>query len=456
MIGRKTKRMDVDMSQGSILPLLLKFALPLMLGNLFQQMYNMVDTWVVGNYVSNEAYSAVGTVGPITNTLIGIFTGLASGSGVVISQYYGAKSFEDVKKTVHTAMVLTLVLGVAFTALGIAIVPFMLRLMQTPTEVMPEATTYLQIYFAGLLGLMIYNMGSGILRAVGDSNRPFYFLVVCAVVNTVLDLFFVINLGMGVEGVALATILSQAVSAVLVMFVLMREESCVRVHIKFLRVDWTILKKIFQVGIPAALQMAITAFSNVFIQSYINRFGADFMAGWTTYNKIDQVMFLPMQSVALAATTFVGQNLGTGQVDRAKKGIRTAFWISEISTIVLMIPVLVFSPQLVAFFNAKPEVVAYGTRILRVITPFFLCTCNNQVYSGALRGAGNSTAPMVIMLSSFVVFRQIYMFIVSRIFPGALLPIMLGYPAGWIVCSILTQVYYHKVPLDKYRVVGET
>lgn len=456
VIRGKNKRADVDMSQGSILPLLLKFALPLMLGNLFQQMYNMVDTWVVGNFVSNEAYSAVGTVGPIINTLIGFFSGLASGAGVVISQYYGAKSFDSVKKTVHTALVLTLIMGVAFTILGIAMVPFMLDLMQTPEEVIPEATTYLQIYFSGLMGLMLYNMGSGILRAVGDSNRPFYFLVVCAVVNTVLDLYFVLKLNMGVAGVAWATIIAQAVSAVLVLLVLVRESGCIQVRIRELRIDWKILKKIFKVGIPAAVQMAITSFSNVFIQSYINAFGADFMAGWTTYSKIDMVMFLPMQSIGLAATTFVGQNLGMGKVDRAKKGARCAFIMAEISTLALMLPVLIFAPQLVKFFNAKEAVVAYGTQAIRVITPFYLTTCVNQVYSGTLRGAGNSAAPMVIMLSSFVVFRQIYMFAVSRIFPGALLPVMLGYPAGWMLCSVLTLLYYRSVPLDKFRVVGET
>ena len=448
----KKMRTDVDMSQGNILPLLLNFALPLMLGNLFQQMYNMVDTWVVGNYVSNEAYSAVGTVGPIINTLIGFFSGLASGAGVVISQYYGARNMEDVGKTVHTALVMTFFLGLVFTAAGVGMVPAMLRLMQTPAEVLPEATLYLRICFSGVLGLMIYNMGSGILRAVGDSNRPFLLLVACALVNTVLDLVFVLRFKMGVEGVALATIISQAVSAVLVLVILLREKSCVRVSVRALKADMSILGKIFRVGIPAAMQMAITAFSNVFIQSYINHFGADFMAGWTTYSKIDQVMFLPMQSVALAATTFVGQNLGKGQVDRAKKGIRCAFLISEVSTVCLLIPVMFFAPALVGFFNAKPEVVAYGTTILRVISPFFLASCVNNVYAGALRGAGNSVAPMFIMLSSFVLFRQVYMFAVSHLFPDAMLPVMMGYPAGWMVCSAATMVYYRRVKLEKYRI----
>ena len=243
---------------GSITRHLIQFALPLLAGNVFQQLYNMVDTWVVGNFVSNEAFSAVGTVGPIINMLIGFFMGLSSGAGVVISQYYGAHRPEKVRDTVHTAMVLTLVLCAVFTALGLALIPAMLDLMNTPAEVLPESTAYLSIYFSGITGLLIYNMGSGILRAVGDSRRPFYFLVVSAVLNTGLDLLFVIRFHMGVAGVAWATIIAQAVSAVLVLAVMMRTDSCVRVELRRLRVHWDMLKKIVRVGIPAALQMAVT------------------------------------------------------------------------------------------------------------------------------------------------------------------------------------------------------
>ena len=373
------------MTQGSITRHLVEFALPLLAGNVFQQLYNMVDTWVVGNFVSNEAFSAVGTVGPIINMLIGFFMGLSSGAGVVISQYYGAHKPDRVRDTVHTAMVLTLVLCVAFTALGLALIPAMLALMNTPAEVLPESTAYLSIYFSGITGLLIYNMGSGILRAVGDSRRPFYFLVVSAGLNTVLDLVFVIRFRMGVAGVAWATIIAQAASAVLVLAVLLRTDSCVRLELRRLRVHWDMLGKIMQVGIPAALQMAVTAFSNVFVQSYINRFGPDCMSGWTAYTKIDQLMFLPMQSLALSATTFVGQNLGAGNAQRAHQGTRRALAISLAVTAVLMVPVLVLAPQLTAFFNRKAEVVAYGTLLLRYISPFYLLCCINQIYSGALR-----------------------------------------------------------------------
>ncbi len=444
----------VDMTEGSILRHIITFAIPLLIGNVFQQLYNMVDTWVVGNYVSNEAFSAVGSVGPITNMLISVFTGLASGAGVVVSQNYGAKRFDEVEKAVHTSMVITLIMGTIITILGIVLAPFMLQLMKTPEDVFPESRTYLTIYFAGAMGLVLYNMGAGILRAVGDSTRPFYYLVVCAVMNTVLDLLFVLAFKMGVEGVALATALSQATSAVLVVIALLRSNECIKVIPKKLRIHMSSLKRIVAVGIPASIQLAVTAFSNVFVQSYINFFGSDCMSGWTAYSKVDQLLFLPMQSIALASTTFVGQNLGRNQVQRARKGVSTSLLLAVCSTAILLIPVMSFSRQIVSFFNDKPEVVEYGSMLLLWLSPFYVLCCFNQVYSGALRGAGNSKAPMVIMLSSFVAFRQVYLFFMSRIC-NEILPIGMSYPAGWLLCSILTTIYYHKVQLSKTRVVED-
>ena len=448
-------RYDVDMTQGSITKHLINFSLPLLLGNLFQQLYNMVDTWVVGNYVSNEAFSAVGTVGPVINTLIGFFLGLSSGAGVVISQYYGAGREEKVRQAVHTALMLTLVLGVVFTAAGIAMTPLMLQLMKTPAEVAPEQAAYLRIYFAGVIGLLLYNMGSGILRAVGDSRRPFYFLVVSAVLNTVLDLLFVIKFHMGVEGVAYATIIAQAVSALLTLWVLMRAEGGIRLELRALRFTWSVLRQIVAVGIPAALQMAITAFSNVFVHSYINYFGPDCMSGWTAYTKVDQLVILPVQSISMANTTFVGQNLGVGDTPRAKKGVRISLWLSVAVTAVLLIPVLLFAPDLTAFFNSKAEVVSYGALLLRLLSPFYFFFCINQIYAGALRGAGNSQMPMWIMLGSFVVFRQIYLYIMSNYISNEIIPIALSYPAGWFVCSVATLLYYHHCKFDSHRLVGD-
>ena len=452
------RRGDVNLTEGNIWWQIIYFAIPLLLGNLFQQLYNMVDTWVVGNFVSDAAFAAVGTVAPIINTLIGFFMGLASGAGVIISQAYGRGDNKEVKSAVLASTIMTLVMGVAFTVIGVAFTPMMLDFINTPDEVTIEATTYLQIYFAGVIGLMIYNMGAGILRAVGDSKRPFYFLVVSAVLNIVLDLLFVIKFGMGVAGVALATIISQFASAILVTIVLLKTSSPVKLvisellhsirHIKELSV---VFGKIIRVGIPAALQMAVTAFSNVFIQSYINFFGKECMAGYTAYAKIDALLFMPMQSLSLSATTFVGQNLGANKPVRARKGANTALIISIISTVILAIPVMIFAPELVVFFIDVDSAVSYGTLFLRFMTPFYLLCTINQVYSGALRGAGNARAPMIIMLTSFVAFRQAYMFVMANFISNTVIPIVAAYPAGWALSSILTIIVYLRAPFVKAR-----
>lgn len=449
------KGSDVDMTTGSIPRHIITFAIPLLIGNIFQQLYNMVDTWVVGRFVGTEAFSAVGSVGPIINMLIGFFMGLSSGAGVVISQYYGAAQEKEVKKAVHTSILMTLIIALVFTAVGVIITPLMLGLMDTPPDVFPEARTYLTIYFSGVAGLMFYNIGSGILRAVGDSMRPFYYLVVSALLNTVLDLLFVIKFNMGVAGVAYATIIAQGISALLVIVSLAKSDSCIKLTLRDMKMSWEMLRKIVKVGIPASIQMAITAFSNVFVQGYINYFGSTCMAGWTAYAKIDAIMFLPMQSIALASTTFVGQNLGGNKPERARKGADLSLLMALGATLVMMMPVMIFSPQLVAFFNDNPGVIDMGTLMLRWITPFYLLCTVNQVYSGALRGAGNTKAPVVIMLSSFVVFRQIYLFIMSNFISNEVVPIIMGYPAGWLLCSLTTFIYYKKTSLTKTRLVGD-
>lgn len=452
LLFAKGKR-DVDMTEGNILGHLIQFAIPLLIGNVLQQLYNMVDTWVVGNYVSGEAFSAVGTVGPIINLLIGFFMGFSTGAGVVISQFYGAKKYEEVQKTLHTALCMTLILGILFTAVGILMVPTMLDLMNTPDDVLGEATDYLTIYFSGIMGLMFYNIGSGILRSVGDSKRPFYFLAVSAVTNTVLDLLFVLCFDMGVRGVALATIIAQGLSAFLIILTLLRTDSCIKLSFKKLQLHGEMLFKIIKIGLPAALQMAVTSFSNIFVQSYINYFDTAAMGGWTAYSKIDQLILLPMQSVSLASTTFVGQNLGKGNVERAKKGVNTALLIACSSTVILMIPVLIFAPQLVYFFNKEPAIIEFGTVFLHWLTPFYVLCCINQIYAGALRGSGNSTAPMIIMLTSFVLFRQIYLYIMANYISNTVIPIAMAYPAGWLLCSLLMFIYYKTAKLEKSRIV---
>lgn len=435
-----------NMTEGNIWMHLILFALPLLIGNLFQQLYNTVDSIVVGNFVSKTALAAVGSTDNIINTIIGFFSGLATGAGVVISHSFGSGDKKALHRAVHTTITLTFVLSIFFTIAGLLLAPLFLKLMATPEDVLPEASAYLRIYFAGVSGLMIYNMGSGILRAVGDSRRPLYILILCAVANIVLDLAFVVYLGAGVEGVAYATIISQWISAILVLVILTKEQSDYRLVWKELRIDKRTTLSILRIGLPAGLQMAITSFSNVFVQSYINQFGSSCMAGWTTYGKLDKFCLLPIQSLGLSITTFVGQNLGAKKMERARKGTAYAVILSIGAALVLMMPVMAAAPMLAALFTKDPEVIAYGVRFIRLMMPFYVAISFNQILGNALRGAGNSVVPMILMMSSFIVFRQIYLFAISHIY-NTITSVALGYPFGWILCSVLLLIYYGKMGL---------
>ena len=437
------KKGEKDMTKGAILPQILLFALPLILGQLFQQLYNTFDTWCVGNFVGKNSFSAVGTVGSITNMLIGFAGGFSTGAGVVISQYYGSGDKENVRKSVHTFILFMFILSIALSLLGVALTPFLIKIIKAPPEVAKEEYIYLTIYFSGISGLLLYNMGSAIFRAVGNSKLPFIFLVVSACLNIIMDLVFVIVLKMGTSGVALATIISQAISALLVLGALKITKSQVSFRFRELKINWKILSRIIFIGLPSAIQMAVTAFSNVFVQSYINQFGADVMGGWTAYNKVDQVIFLPMQCMGLAAMTFVGQNYGAGNIKRAKRGADISLLSALTSTLILVVPVITLAPHVVTFFiNGEDEVIKYGTLFLRMLSPFYLLCCFNQVYSNALRGIGRSKEPMYVMLFSFVVARQIYLFVVSRFISNTIIPIAFGYPFGWLLCSTIITITY--------------
>ena len=437
------KKGEKDMTKGAILPQILLFALPLILGQLFQQLYNTFDTWCVGNFVGKNSFSAVGTVGSITNMLIGFAGGFSTGAGVVISQYYGSGDKENVRKSVHTFILFMFILSIALSLLGVALTPFLIKIIKAPLEVAKEEYIYLTIYFSGISGLLLYNMGSAIFRAVGNSKLPFIFLVVSACLNIIMDLVFVIVLKMGTSGVALATIISQAISALLVLGALKITQSQVSFKFRELKINWKILSRIIFIGLPSAIQMAVTAFSNVFVQSYINQFGADVMGGWTAYNKVDQIIFLPMQCMGLAAMTFVGQNYGAGNIKRAKRGADISLLSALTSTLILVVPVITLAPHVVTFFiNGEDEVIKYGTLFLRMLSPFYLLCCFNQVYSNALRGIGRSKEPMYVMLFSFVVARQIYLFVVSRFISNTIIPIAFGYPFGWLLCSTIITITY--------------
>ena len=426
---------------------------------------------MIGQTGNDEAFAAVGSVGPIINILIGFFLGFSSGAGVIISQYFGAKDEESASKTVHTGMALTLVMAVLFTVIGVTGTPLILRLMlgseaaAGEASVFAEAKTYLTIYFSGVISLMIYNIGAGYLRAIGDSQRPFYFLIVAAITNTLLDLLFVFVFEMGVAGVALATVVAQTLSATLTLITLFESDTCIKLKIKCIRFDKDHLFKIIKVGFPAAIQMAITSFSNVFVQSYISKATVPgltlsakdmqtvALASWTAYSKIDQFIFLPIQSIGLAVTTFVGQNLGIGDTKRAKKGTYVGLLMAAISAIIIIIPIIIFAPFWASIFSDTPEVVTNSAILLRFISPFYLCCCVNQVMSAALRGSGNTTAPMIIMLSAFVGFRQLTLFVTSNFISNNLLPIGMSYPLGWLACATTILIYFSRFNMEKTRIV---
>lgn len=435
------KRNELQMTEGPIWKLLMRFSIPLLIGNLFQQFYNTVDSVVVGRFVGKEALAAVGSTANIINVLIGCSSGLAVGASVVVAQYFGARDKKGVEDAVHTIMLCTFGLCLVFTGIGILMVDPMLRLMATPADVYEGARTYLRIYFSGISFTMIYDMGAGILRAVGDSRRPLYFLIASSMLNVVLDLHFVLNYGWGIAGAAWATVISQAVSTVLIVISLSKTDEVYRLRWKRLKIVWPILKKVVLVGLPTAFRMMITSFSNVFVMSYINFFGSAVMAGWTVYVKVDQFMFLPMQSLSLSVTTFVGQNLGANNWKRAKEGIGVTTKMSVYATLALMVAVEIFAEPVVGLFTSDPEVLRYGVLFCRIISPFYCVCCVNQVLSGALCGAGDSMTPMVYMLSTFVVFRQIYLFVISRVC-NAVIPVVMGYPAAWVLCSLLMLWYF--------------
>ena len=441
-------RMDLDMTEGNIWKHMLQFSIPMAIGLLFQQLYNTVDTLVVGQFVGQQAQAAVGSTGPIINTIVGFCAGLATGASVVISQRYGAHDEEGLSKAVHTTVALTFLVSFLATVLGQLIIDPMLRFMQTPEDVMPESSAYLSIYFAGISGILFYNLGSGILRAVGDSRRPLIFLIISALLNTVLDLLFVLAFSMGVDGVAYATVLSQILSALLILFVLTKEKGTYGIRWRKLRVDRKSLSLILKLGLPSSIQAAVTSFSNVFVQSYINQFGSACMAGYGVYGKIDAFALIPVQSISMSSTTFVGQNWGAKKISRAREGVRTAIVMSLVSTAALGLMVFVLARTLMGFFSPEAEVIDYGVRFIQIVTPFYIAICFNQIYAGALRGVGDATMPTVIMLASFVVFRQIYLAVTKALGAG-FIAVALAYPVGWILCSTLLIIRYSRSVLVK-------
>ena len=449
-MARKSRRLDSDMTQGSIWRQLIEFSLPMMIGLIFQQLYNTVDTIVVGQFVGKEALAAVGTTSSIINMLVGFAAGLSTGSSVIISQCYGSRDHEGLHKAVHTSISITFILAVAFTALGVLGADTLLRLQSTPEDVFPEAHTYLTIYFSGLLGLLLYNMGSGILRAVGDSRRPLYFLVFSAVINTALDLIFVVVLGMGVEGVAYATIIAQFLSALLTLFVLTRDHAPYGIHWNRLCIDLPTLKRIISIGLPSGIQQAITSFSNVFVQGYINFFGSACMAGWSSYNKLDAFTLIPMQAIAMASTTFVGQNYGAGRLDRVKKGTWVTLAVGVVYTLATGALLLLGQDVIMHLFTNDETVVFFGEAAMHWFCPFYFLLSILHGLAGAVRGTGASVPPMVVLLVSLCLFRIVWIQWVLPLFSG-IEGVFILYPVSWALGAGLMILYAWKGKWMEYH-----
>ena len=429
-------------TEGVIWQQLLIFFFPILLGTFFQQLYNTADAMIVGKFVGKEALSAVGgTTGTLINLLVGFFVGVSSGASVVVSQYYGAKQDRYVKIAVHTSLCVAILGGLALLVVGELFTPMALRAMGAPEEIMGYAVTYLRIYFLGTIGNLIYNMGAAILRAVGDSRRPLYFLIASCMTNIVLDLLFVVVFHMNVAGAAIATILCQAVSAGLVVFTLMRSDDVYRLRLREIRFSLPILRDIVRIGLPAGLQSVIYNISNLIVQTTINLFGTDVIAAWTANGKIDGIFWMIMGAFGTATTTFSGQNFGAQKYDRIRRCVRVCTLMALIAAALVSAVVLLFGPYIYRIFTSDDAVVAEGQRIIHALAPFYFTYVCVEVISGTVRGTGDSFRPMLITCFGVCFGRILWLlFVVPRFHTIEML--VWSYPISWALTTVLFIVYY--------------
>lgn len=431
------------MTEGPIWKKMLLFAFPLFIGNLFQQLYNTADSLIVGNFLGSNALAAVSSSGHLIFLLVGFFNGVAMGAGVVIARYYGAREITNLQKSIHTTIALGLAASVFLTIAGVLLAPQILVWMGTPADVLPESTTYFRIYFAGSTGFVMYNVFVGILQSVGDSRHPLIYLIISSVINVILDLFFVGVLHMGVGSVAFATIISQIVSAILCLKLLLKAPWDYRVHLKDICFDKNMLKQIIKNGVPAGFQNSIIAFANVVVQTNINTFGKLAVAGCGSYSKIEGFGFLPINCFTLALTTFVSQNLGAKKYDRAKKGARFGLLCSIGIAETIGILIYIFAPIFISAFNNDPQVIAFGTAQARTVTLFYFLLTLSHCIAAILRGSGKSTVPMFVMLVCWCIIRVSYITIILKFVP-IINMIFWAYPLTWFLSSVIFMIYYKK------------
>lgn len=442
-------RKNVDMRSGNIYSLLITFALPLLLGDLFQQLYNLTDTWVIGNFATNAEYSAVGACSPILKLIIKSFIGFSAGTQLVISRSYGQWNQERVKHGSSTAAVICIVSAVLLTIVGRVISPYALKITGVPPEIYNYAKDYLDIIFNLVSAQIIYNMGAGVLRSIGDSQKPFLFLVAASVINVILDLYFVIKLGWGIKGVAWATAIAQCVSAALVIIELFRTTLWVKIDIHDFKFDKDMAKEMIGLGVPTAIQMGITALSNVFVQSYVNGLGVDFLSAHSTYSKTENLLFLFANSIGIATMTFVSQNLGANQIERARQGVKASMVIIETITISLGALIILFARPIAIFFNDEPGVVKYATYALRFVTPFFLCQCLTQVFINAIRGCGDTKTPMFLQLTFNIGFRQLVLFLTKKFIAYTPESVLAAQPLSWMAVFFSLLIAYRRCAIGK-------
>ena len=439
------QRPDINgITEGIIWKQLLLFFFPILLGTFFQQLYNTADAIIVGKFVGKEALAAVGgSTGTLVNLLVGFFVGVSSGASVIISQLYGARRGDDVSRAVHTTIALALVSGAALTAFGLSFSEQILGLMGTPQEVMVYAVPYLKIYFLGMIPQLIYNIGSGILRAVGDSRRPMLFLICAAMTNIVLDVILVLGLNLGVRGAALATIISQLASAVLVLTSLRHAHGAYRLRLRKVRFHGQMLGNIVKIGLPAGLQSVMYSLSNIIIQASVNGFGTDVMAAWTAYGKIDGLYWMMISAFGVSITTFAGQNFGARHYDRMRRSIRVCLGMAAGATVLMSALILLFGRPMLSMFTDDMHVVETGMTIVRLIVPMWILYLCIEVLSGAMRGAGDSLVPTLMTLAGVCLMR---IFWVSVIVPmrHELQVLLLSYPITWTITSVMFVVYYRR------------
>ena len=439
----KTAQQTTLMTEGSIWKKIIAFAIPLFLGNLFQQLYNTADSLIVGNFLGSEALAAVSSSGSLIFLMVGFFNGIAIGAGVVIGRYYGAREIEKVQKAIHTTIAFGLAAGVLLTLIGVCLTPQLLIWMGTPSDVLPNSITYFRIYFCGSLAFVLYNIFVGILQSVGDSRHPLVYLIVSSVVNILLDLLFVGVFRFGVGSAALATIISQFVSAILCIIRLSRSPEDYRVHIRKIRFDLFFLRQIIQNGLPSGFQNSIISIANVVVQANINSFGKMAMAGCGAYSKIEGFGFLPITCFAMSMTTFISQNLGAGKYDRAKKGARFGIGCSLIMAECIGILIYFAAPALISAFNSDPEVVAFGVRQARTVTLFYFLLAFSHCLAGLLRGAGKSIIPMFVMMICWCIIRVSYITIAVKLIPSIQV-VFWAYPLTWTLSSVVFLIFYLK------------